>query len=449
MISRRQLLKALGATGLSLPLFSGLPKGRAQSMSAGDDAPHPKRLILFYTPNGTKKELWRPTHMPGPLTELGPILNPLSSFMDRLVLLDGVDLKAAQEGPGGPHQRGMASLFTGSVINAGDFVGGDGRKAGWASGLSVDQFIAQHIGQETPFKSLELGVRVNENIPRGRICYAGPDQPLPPENDPMLLYQRLFGGTAESLAVTQRRLRRRGSALDVVFQDFQQLERRLGAQDREKLQQHAQNLRELERRLSLISNSTGVCQASLPPEFGDVMSDLEFDSIARQQIDLMVMALACDQTRVASLQCSTAVNALRFNFLEPAVTHEGHSLSHAGDSNEMMQPEWERNLTWYSSVFEYLLTRLSEVPEGDGTLLDHTLVVWGNEISRGNTHDLTDIPFILAGGGGQKIPLSRYLKYDGVSHNQLLLGLIHSFDIEADSFGAPHLNAGVLDGLLA
>ena len=450
--TRRRFLSALGAggalAGLPLPLFSGLPHALAQSGEASEATP-PKRLILFYTPNGTKKELWRPDHEPGALSALGPLLRPLTPHMRHLNLFDGVDLKAALEGPGGPHQRGMASLFTGAVINEGDFVGGDGRKAGWGGGISLDQLIAQHIGSQTPFRSLELGVRVIENMPRGRISYAGSDQPLPPESDPTRVYQRLFAGVDEPEVSVARRLRRRRSALDSVLGDFRALEAKLDARDRAKLQQHAESLRELERRLAITSGQGGLCQPQPPSVVNEVMGEADFGEIARQQVDLIVSALACDQTRVASLQCSTAVNACRFTFLEPEVSHEGHSLSHAGDSNAGMQENWERTLGWYVELYGYLLSRLAEIPEGDGTLLDNTVVIWGNEISRGNTHDLTDIPFLLAGSAGGALRTGQYLRYPGVAHNQLLLSVIQAFGIEATSFGASHLNDGILTELMS
>lgn len=452
--TRRNFLKQIGVgagygmlSTMPLPLFSSLPKAFGQSNTT-HSGNAPQRLILFYTPNGTKKELWRPSHEPGPLQTLGPILNALSPFKEKLTLFDGIDLKAALEGPGGPHQRGMASLFSGAVITEGDFVGGDGRKAGWGGGITIDQFIAQHIGNETPFKSLELGIRVIENMPRGRIAYAGADMPIPPESDPNRVFQRLFSNANEPEVLLQRRLRRRQSVLDQVMNDFRKLEGNLDIRDREKLQQHAQNLRELERRLGISGGQGGICQPPSPPSVNEVMNENHFGDVARQQVDLMVTALACDQTRVASLQCSTAVNACRFSFLDPSVSHEGHSLSHAGDSNEGMQPDWERNLTWYAELFAYLLQQLDSIPEGDGTLLDNTAILWGNEISRGNTHDLTDIPFILAGGAGGRFRTGQYLRYPGIAHNQLLLSIIQAFGIEASEFGAPHLNNGILSEIL-
>ena len=114
-----------------------------------------------------------------------------------------------------------------------------------------------------------------------------------------------------------------------------------------------------------------------------------------------------------------------------------------------MQPDWERNLTWYAEQFAYLLTKLDSIPEGDGTLLDNTAILWGNEISRGNTHDLTDIPFVLAGSASGKLRSGQYFRYSGIPHNQLLLSIIQSFGIEMNEFGASHLNNGILAELLA
>ena len=452
--SRRQFLKNMGlaslsASGFSLPLFSHLPQGWSQNMGNPSDAPIPTRLILFYTPNGTKKELWRPSHDPGPLSQVGSLLTPLDPYKDRLILLDGVDSKAAQEGPGGPHQRGMASLFTGQVITEGDFVGGDGRKAGWGGGISVDQAIAQQIGNDTPFRSLELGIRVRENMPRGRICYAGSEQPLPPENDPVQVYERLFAQMGENPQLVARRLRRRSSVLDFVMDDFKKLEPHLDRADREKLQQHAQNVRELERRLSLVASPSTRCQPSPIQGFDDILREDYFGQIAQHQVDLLVNAFACDQTRVGSIQCSTAVNALRLNFLDPMIAQEGHSLSHAGDTNQGMQTEWERNLTWHSELFAYLLQQLDSIPEGEGTLLDHTVIVWASEISRGNTHDLNDIPFVIAGGGSGRLNAGQYLRYEGVAHNRLLLSLMEVFDVNWSQFGADHYRVdGPLSELL-
>ena len=141
--------------GLGLPLFSSLPRAYAQSSMNEQNAP--QRLILFYTPNGTKKELWRPSHEPGEIQTLGPIMSALEPFKNKLSLFDGIDLKAALEGPGGPHQRGMASLFSGAVITEGDFVGGDGRKAGWGGGSPLINLSLSILVMKPPLEALNLG----------------------------------------------------------------------------------------------------------------------------------------------------------------------------------------------------------------------------------------------------------------------------------------------------
>ena len=440
MMDRRNFLRAAGGATLALPLLQ-LP-ARAQG------GPFPKRLLIFFTPNGTKKELWSP---PEGATErdfqLGRLLAPLEALKRHLVILDGVDNTAAAEGPGGPHQRGMASLFTGAVITEGDFVGGDGRRAGWGGGISVDQYAARRLQANTPLSTVELGVRALEAVPRGRIIYGGTDQPLPPENSPVNAYQRLFGGQQMSPDEARRRLLRRQSVLDSVQADFSQLTARVSRADREKLQRHASALRDLERRLGTLAERPVACGPEAPAPVGDVMSEAEFRAVLHAQMDLLVNALACDVTRIGSIQCSTAVNACRFTFLGMNES-EGHTLSHSGDSHELMQTRWERMLTWYAEQFAYLVERLSLVPEGDGTLLDNTLVLWGMEISRGNNHSLVDIPFILAGGAGGALETGRYLRYDGAPHNNLLVSVLNALGVADVSFGDPRFCTGPLAGLL-
>ena len=440
-IDRRTFLQRAGGAALALPLLQ-LP---ARAQEAG---PFPKRLVVFFTPNGTKKELWSPPELSSERDfTLGPLLSPLEALKQHLVVIDGVDMAAATAGPGGPHQRGMASLLTGAVITEGDFVGGDGRRAGWGGGISVDQYVAQKLQASTPLGSIELGVRVLEAVPRGRIIYRGSEQPLPPENDPVSAFHRLFGRQEISPEEARRRLLRRQSVLDSVHGDFAALMTRVTRADKEKLERHASALRDLERRLGTIAERPQGCGPQQPGPMGDVMSEDEFRDVLRAQTDLLVNALACDVTRVGSLQCSTAVNAARFTFLGMNES-EGHALSHAGDGHELMQDRWERMLLWYAEQFAYLLERLALVPEGDGTLLDNTLVLWGMEISRGNSHALNDIPFILAGGAGGALETGRYLRYDSEPHNNLLVSVLNAMGIEDVSFGDPRFCTGPLSGLL-
>lgn len=440
-VTRRTWLRRAGQAALALPLLQ-LPRGVGAQGTRG----YPQRLVIFYQPNGTKKELWSPRGPSETEWSLGPLLRPLTPFRDRMVLFDGVDMKVALEGPGGPHQRGMASLLTGQIITEGDFIGGDGRRAGWGGGPSIDQVLARELRPDTTFGTLELGVRCKEAMPRGRMIYRDREQPVPPIDDPLVAYDRLFGsGTGEDEASTARLLRKRHSVLDAVSADFAELYRRVTPEDRAKLEQHASALRNLEQRLDAIATRPE-CNPGTPDPIDDPMAEAHFGALIRVQIDQLVAALACDLTRYSSVQCSTSVNALRFTFIDMD-RHQGHSLSHAGDGNALMQTQWERMLMWYSEQLAYLLRRLDAVPEGDGTLLDNTLVLAVNELSRGNSHSLADMPFILAGGGGGLVG-GRHLTYDGASHNDLLVGILHLLGLESASFGHPDFTTGPLPGLI-
>lgn len=441
-VSRRGFLRSAGGAALALPLLQ-LP-GRAFAQGGA----YPKRLVIYYTPNGTKKELWSPSGGTETDFTLGPVLRPLTRHKEHLIGFDGINLTVAGEGPGGPHQRGMASLLTGQVITEGDFVGGDGRRAGWGGGISVDQYLARERQAATSLSSLELGVRVMENVPRGRIIYGGMEQPVPPENNPVSAYQRMFsqmGGVDPETA--RRMLLRRRSVLDAVLADFKATHKRLTHVDREKLDRHATALRDLERRLSVMIEPPAECSPPAPDSVANVMGEEEFRGLLRAHTDLMVAALACDVTQVASIQCSTAVNALRFTFMDMR-NYDGHSLSHAGDGNQTMQTEWERMLVWYADQFAYMLDAMKAVPEGDGTLLDNSLVLWVNEISRGNTHSHVDMPFLIAGGAGGALRTGRWLKYDAVPHNNLLLSVLHAMGLEDESFGDSRFCTGPLTGLM-
>ena len=179
----------------------------------------------------------------------------------------------------------------------------------------------------------------------------------------------------------------------------------------------------------------------------DVMGEGEFRDLLRSQTDIMVNAMACDMTRIGTIQCSSAVNALRFTFMG-LNDHEGHSLSHSGDSNMALQDQWDQMLIWYSEQMNYLLERLASIPEGDGTMLDNTLIFSVNEISRGNTHSHAAMPFFLAGGAGGRLRTGRFLEYQGTPHNNLLLAILHLMGVEDESFGDPRFCEGPLRGLL-
>ncbi|MEE2756370.1 MAG: DUF1552 domain-containing protein, partial [Myxococcota bacterium] len=276
----------------------------------------------------------------------------------------------------------------------------------------------------------------------------GNEQPVAPINDPLEAYQRAFGQGGQLVETTGDMgalMRRRQSVLDFVYKDFVALQRKLGAGDRQKLENHADSLRDLERRLAVIVERQDNCLPGQPTAM-DIMGEAEFRALLRAQIDVMVNAFACDVTRFGSIQCSSAVNALRFTFMG-LNDHEGHSLSHSGDSNEPLQGQWDQMLVWYSEQQAYLLERLASITEGDKTLLDNTLVFCVNEISRGNTHSHSDMPFLLAGGAGGRLQTGRHLQYSDENHLRLLHSILNMMNVDGSNFGHADFRQGPLPGL--
>jgi len=437
--SRRHFLRAsVGA--LALPLLDSL---RAD---AADNATPPKRLVLVYTPNGTAPEAWFPT--PGASTTdfaLGSIHQPLAAFKDQLLLFKGVHSAVGQDANnnGGPHQRGIGSLFTGQMLGMGEFKDGCGSLAGWADGPSIDQEVATLIGQDTLLKSLELGVRCMDNDVQGRICYAGPGLPLPPINEPINTYERLFFRTTSAPDANLRA----ETILNAVSDQFTALRPRLGREDREKLDAHLGLVEDLERRMG-IGQPSGGCASPLPPP-GDMNADSEdtMPSVSRLQLDLLAVAFACDLTRVASVQYSTGFNRIRYPWVQSF--EEGHALSHSGDSDVDSWSRLASRQTWHASELAYLMQKLSEIPEGDGSVLDSTLIVWGTEVGKGNSHTLNDIPYLLAGSAGGALDTGQYLQLDNVSNSRLLLTILRAYGYDHASFGHADYAGDEIPGLLA
>lgn len=438
---QRRTFLAGTAGALTLPLLQAM-KTRA---APGD---YPQRLVLFYNPNGTVGENWFPTDATSETEFTLPrILEPFAPYRDKLAIIKGVNSTVGLDpmNNGGPHQRGIGSLFTGQMLLEGEFTDGCGSRAGWADGPSVDQVIATELGTETVFRSLELGVRANSNDVQGRIAYSGSGSPLPPTNNPRDLYQRLF--FREEPLDPHDPNSRRLSIVEAVHEQYAELNRQVGREDRDKLDRHFALVEDLERRLGLISMNPPSCEA--PEEPSDLESDDEMTmpEISRTHLDLLAAAFACDLTRVASVQYSTGFNRIRYPWLDDE--GEGHSLSHSGDSHEVAWETLTNRAAWHAGEIAYFLNRLAEIPEGEGTVLDNTLVLWGNEVSRGNSHSLNDIPYLIVGNAGGAFRTGRYVEYDGASNCDFLHAILQGFGIELDTFGHPNHAAGVLSGLLS
>jgi hypothetical protein len=437
--SRRGLLAKMGVAAAASPFVPLL--------NASGQEKAPRRLILFFTPHGTIYENWKPKGTETEFT-LGSILAPLERHKKKLVVLGGMEIKAP--GVGAPHTKGPPLLWTASpLLEEQTFIredGSGGRYYGWNSGPSVDQVIAGTVGKSTPYKSLEFGVRSGGSHPGSRTIYAGPKQPVPPEASPWNAVGRLFASAGKEL--DQLRVERR-STIDLLKAELDALRPRAAKEDREKLDAHLTSVRGIEQRLSI--NPSTACQAPMVgTRVADVNATASIPVVFDRQSDVLAAALACDQTRIASLQYRVGENDNdRYTWIN--ITHEGHHLlTHSGDSNLVEKGNLSTIYTWYAERFAYLLDRLDAVKEGNGTMLDNCMVVWGSELGKGNSHSFNNTPFVVAGGAGGAIRGGRFLDHaTRMAHNRLLVSMAHAMGVTSmESFGATDTGKGPLARLL-
>ncbi|MEP6651927.1 MAG: DUF1552 domain-containing protein [Myxococcales bacterium] len=441
--SRRAVLRGALGTAIALPWLESLVPRRARAA----DATPPTRFIVMFSPNGTIPAAWTPTGTEREFT-LSPILQPLAPYQSDVVVIAGVDQRG---GGGDQHQNGMGGMLTGQMLQAGAFAGVGAAPAGWAAGPSVDQRVAQVLGTTTRLRSLELGVQVGAADNWGRMCYRAANQPLPPEDDPARVYATVFDDLHADPMVLARLRRRRQSILDVVSGQYARAASRLGAGDRRRLDDHLTAVREIEQRLTMPfvpPNAACVDPAPSPSTSTFAATDNDgFPTIGALQLDLMVMALACDLTRVASLQWSRSVSQTRFTWL--GITEAHHELSHRGDDDAAAVDKLTRINRWYATQLATLIAKLKAIPEGAGTMLDHTLILWCNELAIGNIHDRRNAPYVLAGRAGGRLATGRFLSFDGdVPHNNLLVSILNAVGIPDATFGNTDWCTGALPGLV-
>ena len=409
---RRQLLRGSALAAAAIPL---LDAERAFGQLAA-----PRRLVIFYTPNGTIGPQWRPT---GGETDfiLGRILKPLEPYRSKLLLLGGVHMALADSGFGSHHTRGIGGLLTGRPILSGTFQSAGPPTAGWAAGISIDQHIAKTLNPPTPFRTLELGVQVIDAEVRGRISYLGASQPVPPMESPYDAFDRVFAGVsaptpmpgAAPTAMDRLRAQRR-RVLDFVREELTAVRSRVGADDRLKLDAHLESVQDIERRLvpSMGGAGGGACSVPANPGVGarlNVTDPANMPAVGRLQMDIAAAALACDLTRMVTLQWTHAESNQTFPCLGISDFH--HVMSHAGDSDAAAQENLTQINVWYAEQFAYFLGKLDGYAEGAATLLDNTVVVWCSEVGKGNNHAHRDLPFLMAGGCGGRFRTGRFVDH--------------------------------------
>lgn len=436
-LSRRTLLRGAGGICLGLP-FLEATHARAQSVSA------PTRFVVFYSPNGTIEQDWFPATT-GSAFEIRPILTPLASLKSKLLVLGGIDYAASYTGIAGGHIGGMSSMLTGTGVLEGDlFETGSGTPTGWGGGISVDQAIANGLTEKGRFPSLEFGVQTGSPTVFSRMCYRAPNEPIPPQDSPQLAFDYMFKDYATGAGELERIRAERKSVLDAVKQDFQRLNARLGASDRQRLDAHLTHIRDIEKRLAELDGSLAAsCTIPSRPSLTAHMDEANYPAVGRLQMDLLVIALKCNFTRVASLQWSKAVSGVKFGWLG-SFSKPHHGMSH---DESAYRSELVKINTWYAQQLAYLANAMNAIQEGDRTLLDNSLVIWTNELSNGDAHSRKNVPIAMLGSCGGKLRTGRYVKYAGRSNNDLFVSCMNAMGVPATSFGEAQHSIGPLPDL--
>jgi hypothetical protein len=432
--SRREFLRDLGVSAAALPFVLNLP-----SLGFANQQVRKQRLVIMFSPDGVVPWTFWPDEEGKEFT-LKESLQPLEPLKDRTLILHGVCDKI--RGDGDNHMRGIGCLLTGIELFPGNIQGGSHTPAGWASGISIDQeiktFLQARPETRTRFGSLEFGVLVPERADTWtRMCYAGPNKPLAPIDDPYQMFNKLYGRTKDREMLK--------SVLDDVREDLRKISQVVSAEDRRLLEEHATFVRQFEEELASSDNETGHAVPELEPGIKEENDNMP--KITKLQIELIVSSFVNDFARIATLQMTNSVGQARFRWL--GIDEGQHELSHHEDSKTESQDKLTRINRWYCEQFAYLAQRLAQTPEpgGNGSLLDNTLLVWTNELGKGNSHTLDNIPFVLV-GNGLDFQMGRSLKYPKVPHNRLLLALAHGFGHHIERFGNPdYCGDGPLTGL--
>jgi len=433
-LPRRTFLRGMG-TVLGLPLLDAMVP--ALSAMVPPEAAT-RRIGFIYMPNGVAKnstiDYWTPASE-GKDFELSQILAPLEPFRDRMVVVSGLDQNQAEtgnDGASGDHTRGTSSWLTGVYPKRTE--GADVRNA-----LSADQIAVSVLGKDTALPSLELAIDLNflagqcENsyscVYLNTLAWTSPTTPLPTENNPRIVFERLFGdgGTAERRAAQARQNQ---SILDSVLDDLHRVERRLGPGDRTRVTEYVDAVREVERR---IQRAEGRAETELPTLDRPKGIPERFDEHVKLMYELQWLAFRADLTRVVTFMLGRELNFRTYP--EIGVTEGHHGLSHHQDRPEQIA-KYAKVGVYQAQLFAVFLEKLQSTSEGDGTLFDHSLFLYGAGLSNLNTHAHTDLPLLVVGGRDSRIEGNRHLVFRGQKPmTNLLLSLLDRVGMHADTLG--------------
>lgn len=441
LIPRRTFLKGLG-TAMALPLLEGMLPTVAY---AGAPKSRILRMAFVFVPNGVNMKDWTPA-IEGAGYKLPYILEPLSSVRESVSVLTGLTQKnafALGDGPG-DHARSAAAWLTGvhpKKTNGADIKGG----------ISADQVAAQRIGKQTAFASLELGAErggLAGDCDSGYSCayssaisWRGESTPVAKEVNPRLVFERLFGNgnTDEASESQELRQRYQRSILDFVLEDANDLRGRLGNRDKQKLDEYLTSVREIEERLDRLDKANINVKGGTRIPSG-VPKD--YEEHLRLMGDMMVLAFQTDLTRVATLMFANEGSNRSYRMIGVSDGH--HDVSHHGRDEKKLNQKREID-RFHARQLAYMLERMKAIKEPEGTLLDNSMIVYGGGISDGDRHNHDDLPILLAGGAGGKVPTGRHIRYaNGTPMNNLFLSMLDRVGVPAETLGD---STGKLQGL--
>jgi hypothetical protein len=442
-ISRRTVLKGLG-TAIALPFLEAM--GPTWAIADTGRQAAPKRMAFIYIPNGAHMAAWTPSAV-GANFPLPPTLEPLKPFQDQLMVLSGLTLNTARplgDGPG-DHARAMSAFLTGAHP----------RKTHGADikiGVSVDQVAARKIGEQTKFPSLEIGCeggKLAGNCDSGYSCayssnlsWRTDSTPNAKEINPRQVFERLFGNQVkgEEDSTRAKRDRYKKSILDFVNEDARKLRFRLGGPDQRKLDEYLSSLREVETR---IVRASQLPEAKAPNGLvipGAVPQD--YQEHLHLMCDLMVLAFQADLTRIATFVFANDGSNRSYKLIDVPEGH--HDLSHHG-GNKDKQAKIAKINRFHITQFAYLLEKLRAIQEGDGSLLDNSMIVLGGGISDGNAHNHDELPILLAGKGGGTLKPGQHIRVKKETPlTNLYLGMLDRVGVPTEKLGD---STGKLEGL--
>jgi hypothetical protein len=444
-IPRRTMLKGMGAA-MALPWLEAMLPRLARAAATPETVP-PNRLAILFVPNGVQIPDWTPTGE-GAEYEMSPILSALERHRKDFSVLSGLTQNWARDhgDGGGDHARSAAVFLTGCHPYKTD-------GANLRAGISVDQVAALRLARETALPSLELGCDKGSqsgNCDSGYSCaysanisWRSPTTPMIKEVNPRIVFERLFRGERldETAEARDRRIRYRKSILDFVRDDANRLQRQLGQTDRRKLGEYLEGVREIELRIERAEQFAAKelphmdRPEGIPPEYADHI---------RLMCDLMALAFEADLTRVCTFMIANEGSNRSYNFIDVPDGH--HDLTHHGGDQEKQRKIAKIN-RFHLEQFAYLLERMKSIREGEGTLLDHSMVVYGSGIGDGNRHNHDDLPILLAGRGCGTLAPGRHVRYPNETPlNNLWLALLDRMGVEVDSLGDSTGRLGSLMG---